>query len=157
MARPAGAGPSQRMLKVGEEIRRALADALIRGDTHEPGLMGASITVSEVRVTPDLRHAIAYVMPLGGRGADEALAALGRAKGELRRSVARAMTTKYTPDLAFKLDDSYDRMDEVRRMFAQPEVARDLRPAAGDDDDAADEDAVEDDLDGDLAGRARED
>ncbi|SDZ80117.1 ribosome-binding factor A [Rubrimonas cliftonensis] len=132
------------MLKVGEEIRRALADALIRGDTHEPGLMGASITVSEVRVTPDLRHAIAYVMPLGGRGADEALAALGRAKGELRRSVARAMTTKYTPDLAFKLDDSYDRMDEVRRMFAQPVVARDLLSPA-------DEDGVGDDADADAA------
>lgn len=130
-------GPSQRQLKVGEQIRRALSDALIRGDTHEPGLMGASITVSEVKVTPDLRHAVAFVMPLGGRKADETLAALERARGELRRCVARAMTTKYTPNLIFRLDESFDRMDEVRRMFDQPAVRRDL--------DHRDEDEDEDD------------
>lgn len=129
-----GRGPSQRQLKVGEQIRRALSDALIRGETHEPGLMGASITVSEVKVTPDLRHAVAFVMPLGGRKADETLAALERAKGELRRWVARAMTTKYTPDLSFRLDESFDRMDEVRRMFEQPEVRRDLDHRHEDDD-----------------------
>jgi len=134
--RETGGAPSQRQLKVGEQIRRALSDALIRGETHEPGLMGASITVSEVKVTPDLRHAIAYVMPLGGRKADETLAALDRARGELRRFVARAMTSKYTPDLAFRLDESFDRMDEVRRMFDQPSVRRDLEP----DDEREDQD-----------------
>jgi ribosome-binding factor A len=128
-------GPSQRQLKVGEQIRRALSDALIRGDTHEPGLMSASITVSEVKVTPDLRHAVAFVMPLGGRKADETLAALERAKGELRRCVARAMTTKYTPNLIFRLDESFDRMDEVRRMFDQPAVRRDLDHRDADEDD----------------------
>ena len=133
--RESGGAPSQRQLKVGEQIRRALSDALIRGETHEPGLMGASITVSEVKVTPDLRHATAYVMPLGGRKAEETLTALERARGELRRCVARAMTSKYTPDLAFRLDESFDRMDEVRRMFDQPQVRRDLAP---DDDDADD-------------------
>jgi len=130
MARRAdhGGGPSQRQLKVGEEVRRALAAALMRGETHEPGLMGASITVSEVRMTPDLRHATAYVMPLGGRDAEGALAALGRARGELRRAVNRALTMKYSPDLTFRLDDSFDRMDETRRMLNQPAVARDLAP-----------------------------
>jgi ribosome-binding factor A len=131
--RETAGAPSQRQLKVGEQIRRALSDALIRGETHEPGLMGASITVSEVKVTPDLRHAIAYVMPLGGRNAEETLAALERARGELRRCVARAMTSKYTPDLTFRLDESFDRMDEVRRMFDQPQVRRDLAPEQGDD------------------------
>lgn len=129
-----GGGPSQRQLKVGEQIRRALSDALIRGETHEPGLMSASITVSEVKVTPDLRHAVAFVMPLGGRKAEETLAALDRARGELRRWVARAMSTKYTPDLTFRLDESFDRMDEVRRMFDQPAVRRDLGPDDPDED-----------------------
>jgi ribosome-binding factor A len=119
-------------LKVGEEVRRALADALIRGETHEPGLDGASITVSEVRMTPDLRHATAYVMPLGGRDVDGALAALARARGELRRVVNRHLTMKYSPELQFRLDDSFDRMDETRRILNQPAVARDLKP---DDDD----------------------
>lgn len=126
-------GPSQRQLKVGEEVRRALAAALMRGETHEPGLMGASITVSEVRMSPDLRHATAYVMPLGGRAVEEALAALGRARGELRRAVARALPMKYTPDLVFRADESFDRMDETRRLLSQPAVARDLRAPADED------------------------
>jgi ribosome-binding factor A len=133
------AGPSQRQLKVGEQVRRALSDALIRGETHEPGLMGASITVSEVKVTPDLRTAVAFVMPLGGRDVDAALAALDRAKGELRRAVTRAVNLKYSPNLTFRLDDSFDRMDEVRRMFSRPEVARDLAAEDADDGDQAED------------------
>ncbi len=120
------AGPSQRQLRVGELIRRTLAEVLARGDVHEPGLMGTSITVSEVRMTPDLRHATVYVMPLGGRKIDETLAALGRAKGELRRAVDRSAGLKYSPDLHFRADDTYDRIDEARRMFEQPAVKRDL-------------------------------
>jgi ribosome-binding factor A len=121
-----GKGPSQRQLKVGELVRRALSDTLMRGDVHEPGLMSASITVSEVRMTPDLRTAIAFVMPLGGRRVEETLAALTRAKGELRHAVTRAVNLKYAPDLSFRVDESFDRMDEVRRMMDQPEVRRDL-------------------------------
>ncbi len=119
-------GPSQRQLKVGEQIRRALADALLRGETHEPGLMGASITVAEVRMTPDLRHATAFVMPLGGRHVEETLAALGRAKHELRRAVSRTVNLKYSPDLHFRPDETFDRIDAVRRLFEQPAVKRDL-------------------------------
>jgi ribosome-binding factor A len=122
----AAAGPSQRQLKVGEQVRRALADALTRGDTHEPALARTSITVSEVRMSPDLRHATAFVMPLGGRDVEGALAALGRARGELRRAVSRAVPLKFAPDLAFRVDDSFDRMEETRRLLDQPAVRRDI-------------------------------
>lgn len=121
-----GRGPSQRQLRVGELLRRRLAEVLIRGDVHEPGLDGASITVAEVTVTPDMRHATAYVMPLGGRRSDELMAALGRARGELRRMVTAGLALKFTPDLSFRLDDSFDRLDAQRAMFERPEVKRDL-------------------------------
>jgi ribosome-binding factor A len=131
-----GRGPSQRQLRVGELIRRALSDVLIRGDVHEPGLSGASITVSEVVITPDLRHATAYVMPLGGAKAPQMLEALGRAKGELRRAVMQGLTLKYAPDLHFRLDDRFDRLDAQRALFERPEIRRDLA-----DDDDGDEEA----------------
>lgn len=121
-----GGGPSQRQLKVGETIRRALADILMRGDVHDPELSGVSITVSEVRCSPDLRQATVFVMPLGGVAVDETLAALGRNKGELRRAVTKAVNLKYSPDLRFMLDKSFDRMDETRRMLSQDRVRRDI-------------------------------
>jgi ribosome-binding factor A len=121
-----GRGPTQRQLRVGEVVRRALADVLIRGDVHEPGLMSASITVSEVRMSPDLRVATAYIMPLGGANLGETLAALGRAKGELRRVVGGIVNLRYAPDLQFQADASYDRMDAVQRLLNQPAVKRDL-------------------------------
>jgi ribosome-binding factor A len=129
-----GRGPSQRQLKVGEEVRRAVASALMRGDVHEPALEGASVTVSEVRMSPDLRQATAYVMPLGGERVEETLAALGRARGELRHAVDRALRLKFSPRLEFRLDDSFDRMDETRRLLDRPEVRRDLE--RGEDDGA---------------------
>ena len=107
-------------------MRRALAEALARGDTHEPALARTSITVSEVRMSPDLRHATAFVMPLGGRDVEGALAALGRAKGELRRTVGRTVGLKFTPDLAFRADDSFERIEQTRRLLNQPAVKRDL-------------------------------
>ena len=119
-------GPSPRQLKVGETVRRALAEALMRGDVHEPALAGVSVTVSEVRMSPDLRHATAYVMPLGGVAEAETLDALRRARGELRHKVDHAISLKYSPELHFELDESFDRMDEVRRMLDQPDVKRDL-------------------------------
>jgi ribosome-binding factor A len=122
----AGRGPSQRQLKVGELVRRALADVLMRGDVHEPALARLSITVSEVAMTPDLRQATVYVMPLGGRDVDGALEALRRARGELRRAVDRALSLRFSPELTFRPDERYDRMDEVRRMLDQPAVKRDL-------------------------------
>ncbi|MFN3936016.1 MAG: 30S ribosome-binding factor RbfA [Gemmobacter sp.] len=126
----AGKAPSQRQLRVGELIRRTLSDVLARAEVHDPDLNRHSITVGEVRVSPDLKVATAYVMPLGGADAPGAIAALARNKSELRRHVARAMTLKFAPDLRFRVDETFDRLDETRRLFADDRVRRDL---AGDD------------------------
>ncbi|MEL6265074.1 MAG: 30S ribosome-binding factor RbfA [Pseudomonadota bacterium] len=130
MAKPGQgrAGPTQRQLRVGETVRRALADILMRGEHHEPALEGFSITVSEVRVSPDLRQGTVYVMPLGGRGSEQAIEALATARGRLRQLVGRSLATKTTPALTFVLDPSFDRMDETRAMLAQDVVRRDLTP-----------------------------
>lgn len=124
-----GPGPSQRQLRVGETIRRALSDVLARGDVHDTDLNRLSITVGEVRASPDLKIATAYVLPLGGKGQDEVLALLARNKGELRRLVAKKLTLKFAPDLRFQLDDTFDRMDETRDMLNRSEVRRDTHDA----------------------------
>ncbi len=121
-----GPGPSQRQLRVGELIRRSLSEVLARGDVHDPDLNRMSITVGEVRISPDLRVATAYVLPLGGAGQDDVLKLLARNKGELRRLVSRKLALKYAPDLRFQLDDTFDRMDDTRRMLDQDAVRRDL-------------------------------
>jgi ribosome-binding factor A len=120
-----GSGPSQRQLRVGETIRRALADILTRGEHHEPDLEGVPITVGEVRCSPDLKVATAYVMPLGGRDIEKVMAALEHAKGELRRQVTRSVNLKFSPELRFRLDETFDRMDDTRRMLGQDRVRRD--------------------------------
>jgi len=119
-------GPSQRQLRVGELIRRTLSDVLNRGDIHDPDLNRMSITVGEVRTSPDLKVATAFVLPLGGQGAQEALDALRRNRYELRRAVAKAMTLKYSPDIRFAIDETFDRMDETRRLLSQDNVRRDV-------------------------------
>ncbi|MCE8007241.1 30S ribosome-binding factor RbfA [Aestuariivita sp.] len=121
-----GPGPSQRQLRVGELIRRSLADVLARGDVHDPDLNRMSITVGEVRTSPDLRIATAYVLPLGGKGSDEVLKLLARNKGELRRMIGKKLALKFSPDLRFQLDETFDRMDDTRRMMAQEVVRRDV-------------------------------
>ena len=121
-----GPGPSQRQLRVGELIRRTLSDVLTRGDVHDPDLNRMSITVGEVTVTPDLKVATAWVLPLGGKGRDEAIAALARNRGELRRAVSRDMTLKFAPDLRFRIDETFDRMDATRAMLADETVRRDV-------------------------------
>lgn len=120
------AGPTQRQLRVGEVIRRAIADALMRGETHEPELEGRSITVTEVRCTPDLKLATVYVMPLGGGGGEAVVKALARARGELRRHVGKATGLKFTPDLRFLIDETFDQYDETRRLLGRDDVKRDL-------------------------------
>ena len=129
-------GPSQRQLRVGELIRRTLSDVLSRGDVHDADLSRIPITVSEVRTSPDLRVATAYVMPLGGLHQAEALAALRRNKTELRHLVTRGLTLKYAPDLRFVLDETFDRMDDTRRLLQDERVRRDVE--SGDRDDAVD-------------------
>ncbi|PAU96674.1 30S ribosome-binding factor RbfA [Paracoccus salipaludis] len=126
-----GPGPSQRQLRVGELIRRTLSDVLLRGDVHDPDLNRHSITVGEVRTSPDLKVATAYVLPLGGHDAQEALAALRRNTRELRHLVAKDMSLKYAPNLRFVLDETFDRMDDTRRIFADERVRRDVE---GDED-----------------------
>ena len=121
-----GPGPSQRQLRVGELIRRTLADVLARGDVHDPDLNRLSITVGEVRTSPDLKIATAYVLPLGGRGSEEVLKLLARNKSELRRVIGKKLALKYAPDLRFQLDETFDRMDDTRRMLAQDAVRRDV-------------------------------
>ncbi|MEM9575419.1 MAG: 30S ribosome-binding factor RbfA [Pseudomonadota bacterium] len=125
-----GPGPSQRQLRVGETIRRALSDVLARGDVHDTDLNRLSITVGEVRVSPDLKIATAYVLPLGGQGQDELIDLLARNKGELRRQVAKKLTLKFAPDLRFQLDKTFDRMDETREMLNRADVLRDTGKAA---------------------------
>ncbi|MEM1064448.1 MAG: 30S ribosome-binding factor RbfA [Pseudomonadota bacterium] len=120
-------GPSQRQLRVGELIRRRLSDVLARGDVHDPELNGMSITVGEVRASPDLKIATAFVLPLGGDGRDAALAALRRNRAELRRTVARGLDLKFAPELRFEIDDTFDRMDETRRLLSEDNVRRDLK------------------------------
>ena len=121
-----GPGPTQRQLRVGELVRRSLSDVLARGDVHDADLDRMSITVGEVRMSPDLRVATAFVLPLGGHGQDKVLKLLAQNKGELRRAVSKKLALKFAPDLRFRLDETFDRMDDTRRMLAQDAVRRDL-------------------------------
>ncbi len=121
-----GPGPSQRQLRVAELIRRRLSAVLGQGEIHDPDLNSMSITVGEVRTSPDLKIATAFVLPLGGRDADAALAALKRNKAEVRRAVSRGLSLKFAPEIRFVLDETYDRLDDTRRMFSQDDVRRDL-------------------------------
>jgi len=120
-----GAGPSQRQLRVAELIRRTLAEVLARGDIHDPELNRLSITVGEVRTSSDLKIATAYVLPLGGQGQEDVLKLLSRNRGELRRAVSKKLSLKFAPDLRFQLDETFDRMDDTRRMLEQDDVRRD--------------------------------
>lgn len=125
-ATPSGRAPSQRQLRVGEVIRRALAEILARGDVSDPELGRVSITVSEVRASPDLRHATAFVMPLGGANAEGVVKALNRNKGELRRLVTAMIDLRRSPEIVFVADASFDRMDRTRALLRSPAVTRDL-------------------------------
>ncbi|MEP1766990.1 MAG: 30S ribosome-binding factor RbfA [Sulfitobacter sp.] len=129
-----GRGPTQRQLRVGETIRRALSEVLSRGDVHDPDLGRMSITVGEVRTSNDLKVATAYVLPLGGKGQEDLLKILSRNKHELRKLVAKKLTLKFSPELRFQLDRTFDQMDETRRMLAQDAVRRDADAPDRDDD-----------------------
>ena len=113
-------------MRVAELIRRTLSDVLMRGDVHDPDLNGMSITVGEVRTSPDLRIATAFVLPLGGKDAEAALAALRRNRSELRRAVGKAVSLKFSPEIRFAIDETFDRMDDTRALFARDDVRRDV-------------------------------
>ena len=125
-------GPGQRQLRVGEMIRRNLSQILAQGAIHDPDLNAMSITVGEVAVSTDLKVATAYIMPLmGGSTVEAAIAALARNKHELRMLIAAEMTLRYAPEIRYRPDETFDRMDAARKLFADPVVQRDI--AARDD------------------------
>ncbi|MCW5773024.1 MAG: 30S ribosome-binding factor RbfA [Rhodospirillaceae bacterium] len=117
---------SGRHLRVGEAIRHALVEIIAKGRFHEPELHDASITITEARATPDLRHVTVFVMPLGGRDRDEVVAALNRVAPALRGEVTRAVRLKFAPQLRFEADRSFDATDRVTQLLSDPRVARDL-------------------------------
>ncbi|MBK8173849.1 MAG: 30S ribosome-binding factor RbfA [Rhodospirillales bacterium] len=121
---PAG----QRQLRVGEELRHALAWVFERGEIRDPAFAGVSITVTEVRISPDLRRATVFILPLGGVNADEIATALTRARGFLRRRIGQSMRLRYVPDLAFRVDRTFDEADRIGRALRSPDVAADLAP-----------------------------
>ena len=118
--------PSQRQLRVAEVIRRALSEILARGDLHDPDLARVSVTVGEVRVSPDLRHATAFVLPLGGVNTEGVLKALNRNRAEARRLVTAQIDLRFSPELAFEADRSFDQMDRTQALLRSPDVRRDL-------------------------------
>ena len=132
MTRSHSRQPSQRMLRVGELIRHALAEILTRGHVTSPVLSGVSLTVTQVDVTPDLKLATAYIMPLGGAHAAEVEAELNRLAKPLRGELGHAVTLKYTPALRFRLDQTFDEADRIDSLLHSPRVQRDLH--AEDDD-----------------------
>jgi ribosome-binding factor A len=119
-------GPSQRQLRAGELIRHALAEILARGEVHDPVIEAHTITVPEVRLTPDLRLATIYVMPLGGRDTREVLDALERNKRFLRGELAHRINMKFAPDIRFRLDERFDEAERIDKLLHDPRVARDL-------------------------------
>ena len=137
MSRHSGSkAPSQRMLRVGELVRHALADVLQRGEVMDPVLETHVITVPEVRMTPDLKLATAYVMPLGGKDEQKVLKALEANRKQIRMMVVKRLELKSAPDLRFRIDDSFDRGAHIDELLRSPEVARDL---VGDDEDGGGE------------------
>ncbi|MBI1493778.1 30S ribosome-binding factor RbfA [Halocynthiibacter styelae] len=122
----AGRGPSQRQLRVGELIRRNLSEILMRGDIHDPDLNRISITVGEVRCTPDLHIATAFILPLGGEGAEDALSLLRKNRHEIRRMIGKKMALKHTPELRYEIDMTFDQMDATRRLLDNDKVKRDV-------------------------------
>ena len=120
-------GGSQRQLRVGELVRHALADMLTRGDVHDPVLESHMITVPEVRMSPDLRLATIYVMPMGGRDADVVVTAFERHKKFLRAEIAHRINLKFAPDIRFRIDDRFAEAERIDKLLHSPEVARDLK------------------------------
>ena len=118
--------PSQRALRVGELVRHAMADMLTRGAVHDPVIEGHVITVPEVRMSPDLRLATIYVMPLGGRDLDEVVAALDRNKKYLRREIGRHVNLKFAPEIRFRIDERFAEAERIEKILRTPEVRRDL-------------------------------
>jgi len=142
--------PSQRMLRVAEEVRHALSGVLARGDVHDPELADTRVTVTEVRASPDLKHMTVFVSRLG-QTADKALLLLLKSnQPELRKAVARAVRLRFAPELHFQADTALDHAMHIDSLMRRPEVARDLGPDAGEGDEGDDEDEDDDASDRDA-------
>lgn len=127
-------GPSQRQLRAGELVRHALVEILHREDLREPALRGVAVTISEVRASPDLKQATAFCARLGGSLArageeDGLIDALNRAAPTIRRLLAARIELKYTPEIVFRRDESFDEAERITQLLARPDVARDLDDA----------------------------
>ena len=132
-----GDQPSQRMLRVGELVRHVVADLLSRGAVMDPVLDGHVISVPEVRMSPDLKLATVYVMPLGGKDVKPVLEALDRNRKFMRGEVAHKCTLRFAPELRFRVDESFDRGSRIDSLLSSPEVQRDLAVLGDDDDEGA--------------------
>ncbi|MDP2804010.1 MAG: 30S ribosome-binding factor RbfA [Phreatobacter sp.] len=121
-----GTGPSQRQLRVGELMRHALSEVLSRGEIHDPVLQKNVVTVPEVRMSPDLKIATCFVMPLGGNDQPEVIQALARNKRYLRGELAHRTNLKYAPDLRFRIDGSFEEGSRIDRLLESEEVRRDV-------------------------------
>lgn len=121
-----GRGPSQRMLRVGELIRHKVAEMLSRGEIHDDVLATHVVTVSEVRLSADLRLATIYVLPLGGKDTEPVIAALERNKKFIRGEVAHAVNLKFAPDIRFRADEAFDEVQRIDRLLASDRVRRDV-------------------------------
>jgi len=118
--------PSQRQLRVGEELRHAIANVIERGEFRDPDLLGRAITVTEVRVSPDLHNATVFVVPLGGGEMAPILAGLKRAKAFVRHEIGRQVQLRQVPDLWFQPDTTFDEASRIDHILASPEVRRDI-------------------------------
>src|SRR5437763_16283025 len=127
-----GPGSSQRQLRVGEQVRHAIAEILAQGSVHDEDLEGHIVTVPEVRMSPDLKLATVYVMPLGGKDTEIVLAALARNKKFLRGEVAHRVNLKFAPDLRFRVDDRFEEAGRIEKLLRTPAVQRDLKPESDD-------------------------
>ncbi|HEU0063302.1 MAG TPA: 30S ribosome-binding factor RbfA [Hyphomicrobiaceae bacterium] len=119
-------GPSQRQLRVGELVRHALAELLTRGEIHDAVLASHVLTIPEVRMSPDLRLATVFVMPLGGKDVEAVLAALESNKRYIRGEIARAVNLKFAPDVRFRADETFDESLRIDRLLASDKVRQDL-------------------------------
>lgn len=128
---PAAEKLSQRQLRVGEMVRHAIVSILARGGLHDPELEGVSITVSEVRMTPDLRNARIFITPLGGQDTLVIAQALNRAAAFIRRQLGKQIEVRYLPKLVFESDDLFDQGEKIEQLLRSPRVARDLLASKG--------------------------
>jgi ribosome-binding factor A len=128
-------GPTQRQLRVGEALRHALADVLRDNEIRDPDLEGVSVTVTQVRPSPDMRHATVFCEPLGGKNAKAIVAALNRHKGFLRGEMGHRITMKFTPELRFVEDESFAEAQKIEQILKSPEVQRDLNAHLDDESD----------------------